>query len=95
MLLRNLLPAIVLFIFSSCAPKIEFTAFPPVISKGDSVYLKWKIKGEPTLLFDQRKNAHPPNDSLEILEFTLCNGTSCTHNRFPGQEFFRVARYSK
>ncbi len=44
---------------------------PPVISKGDSVFLNWKIKGQPTLMFDQRKIAHSSNDSLEILEFTL------------------------
>ena len=61
-----------LFIFYSCAPKItSFTALLPTITKGDSVTLNWKIKGKPTLLFDQRKMAHPGNDSLEILEFTL------------------------
>lgn len=60
-----------LLFFYSCSPKIEFTALPKSISKGDSVLLNWKIKGKPTLLFDQRKIAYPPNDSLEILEFTL------------------------
>lgn len=61
-----------LIIFYSCAPKItSFTALPPTITKGDSVILNWKIRGKPTLLFDQRKVAHPGNDSLEIIEFTL------------------------
>lgn len=58
--------------FYSCAPKItSFTASPATITKGDSVMLKWKIKGTPTLMFDQRKIAHPGNDSLDVLEFTL------------------------
>lgn len=61
-----------LVIFYSCAPKItSFTALPPTITKGDSITLKWKIKGKPTLLFDQRKITRPGNDSLEVLEFTL------------------------
>ena len=61
-----------LIIFYSCAPKVtSFTALPPTITKGDSVTLNWKIKGNPTLLFDQRKITHPGNDSLEVLEFTL------------------------
>lgn len=59
-------------IFYSCAPKItSFTASPAAITKGDSVMLNWKIKGTPTLMFDQRKISHPGNDSLEVLEFTL------------------------
>jgi len=57
--------------FYSCAPKINFTASPAIITKGDSVLLNWKVKGKPTLMFDQRKISHPPNDSMEILEFTL------------------------
>lgn len=60
-----------ILIFCSCAPKINFTALPATITKGDSVLLNWKISGKPTLLFDQRKIAHAPGDSLEILEFTL------------------------
>ncbi|MEO6838567.1 MAG: hypothetical protein ABI185_09260 [Ginsengibacter sp.] len=61
-----------LIIFYSCAPKItSFSALPPTITKGDSVTLNWKIKGKPTLVFDQRKIAHSGNDSLEVLEFTL------------------------
>ncbi|MDQ2721194.1 MAG: hypothetical protein M3Z26_15710 [Bacteroidota bacterium] len=67
---RCLLPCFVIF-FYSCTPKINFTASPAVITKGDSVLLNWKINGKPTLLFDRRKIAHPPDDSLEILEFTL------------------------
>jgi len=60
------------FFFSSCAPKItNFTATPATITKGDSVLLNWKIKGKPTVMFDQRKIAHPPGDSLDILEFIL------------------------
>ncbi len=71
MLIKNLwLPASILII-SSCSPKIQFNASPPIITKGDSVFLNWKIKGEPTLMFDQRKIAHAPDDSLELLEFTL------------------------
>jgi len=59
-------------IFYSCAPKItSFTALPPTITKGDSVTLNWKIKGMPTLTYDQRKISRPGNDSLEVLEFTL------------------------
>jgi len=57
--------------FYSCAPKINFTASPAIITKGDSVLLNWKVKGKPTLMFDQRKISRPLNDSLEILEFTL------------------------
>ena len=57
--------------FYSCAPNINFTASPAIITKGDSVLLNWKVKGKPTLMFDQRKISHPPNDSMEILEFTL------------------------
>jgi len=59
-------------IFYSCAPKItSFTALPAAITKGDSVMLNWKIKGTPTLMYDQRKISRPGNDSLEVLEFTL------------------------
>jgi len=42
-----------------------------VITKGDSVILNWKVKGKPTLLFDERKIFRPSSDSLKILEFTL------------------------
>ncbi len=66
-----LLFSFIILVFYSCAPKIQFIVVPPTISKGDSVFMNWKIKGQPTLMFDQRKIAHPPNDSLEILEFTL------------------------
>ncbi len=59
-------------IFYSCAPKItSFTASPASITKGDSVVLDWKIKGTPSLMFDQRKISRPGNDSIEVLEFTL------------------------
>jgi hypothetical protein len=59
-------------IFYSCAPKItSFTASPATITKGDSVMLNWKIKGTPTLMYDQRKISRPGNDSLDVLEFTL------------------------
>ncbi len=61
-----------IIIFCSCAPKItSFTASPATITNGDSVILNWKIKGKPTLMFDQRKIFHPGNDSLQVLEFTL------------------------
>jgi hypothetical protein len=61
-----------IIIFYSCTPKIfSFTASPPTITNGDSVILNWKIKGKPTLMFDQRKISHPGNDSLQVLEFTL------------------------
>lgn len=59
-------------IFYSCAPKItSFTASPAAITNGDSVMLNWKIKGTPTLMYDQRKISRPGNDSLDVLEFTL------------------------
>ncbi len=68
----TLLCLFLVLIFYSCAPKItSFTASPAAITKGDSVMLNWKIKGTPTLMFDQRKIPHPGNDSLEVLEFTL------------------------
>jgi hypothetical protein len=63
---------LLVLIFYSCGPKItSFTASPATITKGDSVFLNWKIKGTPTLMFDQRKISHPGNDSLDVLEFTL------------------------
>ncbi len=73
---RTLNAGLILFLvfysfFYSCVPKINFTATPAVITNGDSVLLNWKVKGKPTLMFDQRKIPHTPNDSLEILEFTL------------------------
>lgn len=59
-------------ILYSCAPKItSFTASPAAITKDDSVMLNWKIKGTPTLMYDQKKISRPGNDSLEVLEFTL------------------------
>ncbi|MEO8821068.1 MAG: hypothetical protein ABI374_09520 [Ginsengibacter sp.] len=59
-------------ILYSCAPKItSFTASPAAITKNDSVVLNWKIKGTPTLMYNQRKISRPGSDSLDVLEFTL------------------------
>lgn len=55
----------------ACTPKVSLTVSPSVISKGDSVFLNWKVKGNPTMMVDTRKIARPPYDSTEVMEFTL------------------------
>lgn len=56
---------------TACSPKVSLTASPPVIAKGDSVLLHWKVSGRPTMMVDTKKIGRPPFDSAEVMEFTL------------------------
>jgi hypothetical protein len=56
----------------SCGPKIYyFEAEPRAVSSADSIIMRWKIRGKPTMLFDRIWMANPGADSLQLLEFTL------------------------
>jgi hypothetical protein len=56
----------------SCKPRIFFfDASPRTVTSKDSVTLTWKIRGKPTMLYDQKKIASTQGDSINILEFTL------------------------
>jgi len=67
--------AITFFLVSflvSCKPRIYFfNVNERETTSADSLRFHWKVRGEPTLMFDRIRIASPPDDSLDILEFTL------------------------
>ncbi len=62
-----------IFICFSCAPKIiRFDATPLTISKDDSVFVTWKVKGKPVLIQHDKMPAESSNaPGMYFKEFTL------------------------
>ena len=72
-MIKNLFLAVIVSgVLTSCRPKIfSFTASPKTVSSKDSVILSWKVRGKPSMRFDQLRIANPPGDSLHLLQFSL------------------------